>query len=963
MSSLSSVSCVLKSGSPRRDLVPNWGGQPDLPFKASGPPAWRKNQGDVVHVNVTNEVLRLGQNAWRRLFLRHNNPLLKGVFCGILLSSSTLFLWAQEPPRPTSPLSDQFADAAGEAFAPPSDADYLETALEDASVEFDVPLEMLRGIVFVVMHYRQQPSDSLTARYGPLGLTDDDHSHSLQDAAWLIAEDPSVLKSDPIANVRGGAALLSSLVNEARRGGTIVDARTETWGTVVKGYCDTTLPELGDDCVGDVLAAVSDGFASEGVVLPNTHPELVDVAYAWPLSSPSVAQVYGCRKCLPVGVCSGNGLVCNNPGGACSLPGTGTCVANTTPRYNSGVNVHTGVDVGGMPGGSPVNASAAGDVVAVVGLALCVQGGAAESIYLWSDANSNRRFDSGEEEGVCSGNGLACTNPDGACSLPGTGTCGPVPTGRTRNNHGLGMTVVVQHSDGRYSLYGHLAAVRKDIYQRVVGQGLSFAVAQGEAVGLLGFSTCDTRRSTNTHVHFEIKDHPTLGNMSDDGDYWGYTPGHPDLYGYRDPRLLIEGIAVADVSPLSVRKPPPGALNVRSSPGTASSGTSRSVVIDQIGENQEYVAFKRAFSESRWWYFIHLPSTNSPIDGSHPNNGAAGGWVADTVVPDSSAATVQVLTDSQRVQGGPSDAFVPIAKVYNADWFVTFGTPTPGSGCRTAWYKIYVPGDQNILFSGPSEGWVCGDYLIPGEVMAADLRETVVSNPPVSAAGCTSFPVTHTVLNAGTAAAGSTTTRFYLSADTVRGGADVLLLGTSLLPTLTPGQSSSGTVSVTIPCDTFPGFYYLLACADDLRVVAESNEGNNCRASTSQVQIPLPNLQETALTNPPTNAAVCTSFPVTDTVSNVGGGAAGASRTRYYLSTDTVKGSTDILLSTYRLIGTLAVGGTFTGTRTVAVPCTTPPGNYYLLACADDLLQVTESNESDNCRSSTSTVQVTAGGS
>jgi subtilase family serine protease len=44
-------------------------------------------------------------------------------------------------------------------------------------------------------------------------------------------------------------------------------------------------------------------------------------------------------------------------------------------------------------------------------------------------------------------------------------------------------------------------------------------------------------------------------------------------------------------------------------------------------------------------------------------------------------------------------------------------------------------------------------------------------------------------------------------------------------------------VNVMIPSATPPGAYYLLACADDMEAVAESNETNNCIASSSTVQV------------------------------------------------------------------------------------------------------------------------------
>ena len=47
----------------------------------------------------------------------------------------------------------------------------------------------------------------------------------------------------------------------------------------------------------------------------------------------------------------------------------------------------------------------------------------------------------------------------------------------------------------------------------------------------------------------------------------------------------------------------------------------------------------------------------------------------------------------------------------------------------------------------------------------------------------------------------------------------------------------AGTVSVRVPTAMATGSYFVLACADDGNVAAESNEGNNCVASTTKVSI------------------------------------------------------------------------------------------------------------------------------
>ena len=109
----------------------------------------------------------------------------------------------------------------------------------------------------------------------------------------------------------------------------------------------------------------------------------------------------------------------------------------------------------------------------------------------------------------------------------------------------------------------------------------------------------------------------------------------------------------------------------------------------------------------------------------------------------------------------------------------------------------------------------------------------------------------------------------------------------------------------------------------------------------------LPDLVETALSNPPSIALPGSSFAATDTVLNQGGATAAASTTRAPLSLDAVKDSGDILLA--------AAPGRSRASRgaprsvglpvTLTIPSTTPLRKYYLLACADDAAVVTETDD------------------
>jgi len=168
-----------------------------------------------------------------------------------------------------------------------------------------------------------------------------------------------------------------------------------------------------------------------------------------------------------------------------------------------------------------------------------------------------------------------------------------------------------------------------------------------------------------------------------------------------------------------------------------------------------------------------------------------------------------------------------------------------------------------------------------------------------------------------------------------------------------------GSLTLTIPSTTPLALYYLLACADDLSAVVESNEGNNCLAAATTVLVTRPDLVVTAVSNPPASRIVGQSFALTETVKNQGSVSASASTARYYLSANTLKNSGDILLSRTRSVPSLLPGASSdSGTITVTIPSTTPVGPYYLLVCADDTSVVAEANESNNCAASATTMAV-----
>ncbi|OGP73264.1 MAG: hypothetical protein A2W09_08295, partial [Deltaproteobacteria bacterium RBG_16_50_11] len=230
-----------------------------------------------------------------------------------------------------------------------------------------------------------------------------------------------------------------------------------------------------------------------------------------------------------------------------------------------------------------------------------------------------------------------------------------------------------------------------------------------------------------------------------------------------------------------------------------------------------------------------------------------------------------------------------------------------------------------------------------------DLAVSAVSVPTAAGAGIT-ITITDTTKNSGAGDAASSTTGYYLSTDSTFDGADVKI-GSRAVDALAAGASSSGTASALIPAGTPSGSYYIIARADADNMVVETNEDNNTKYSTS-IKIG-PDFTVTALTAP-TTAGAGTSISVTDTTKNSGAGDAGASTTRFYLSTDSTLDSTDTLLNGSRAVPALAAGESSSGTASALIPAGTPAGTYYIIAKADGDDLIPETNETNNTKYSTS---------
>jgi subtilase family serine protease len=225
--------------------------------------------------------------------------------------------------------------------------------------------------------------------------------------------------------------------------------------------------------------------------------------------------------------------------------------------------------------------------------------------------------------------------------------------------------------------------------------------------------------------------------------------------------------------------------------------------------------------------------------------------------------------------------------------------------------------------------------------IGADLVVSTIAAPARGAAGAT-IAVTDTTKNMGGGGAGSSTTAFYLSSNLTLDAGDARLTGARAVGPLDAGASSVGTTAVTLPA-VASGTWYLMANADDSSQVAETQETNNVRYTTIYIGA---DLAVSGLNAPSTVVAGAT-MTVTDTVKNFGAETAAPSTTRFYLSLNISLDAADIPLDAQRAVPALGFNATNTGSTSVAIPAGLS-GRYYLLAVADGLAVVVESNEVNN---------------
>src|SRR5262245_28336854 len=225
-------------------------------------------------------------------------------------------------------------------------------------------------------------------------------------------------------------------------------------------------------------------------------------------------------------------------------------------------------------------------------------------------------------------------------------------------------------------------------------------------------------------------------------------------------------------------------------------------------------------------------------------------------------------------------------------------------------------------------------------VIGGDLTVSVLTVPAKSSPSST-ITVTDTTSNIGGGVAAASVTRFYLSANSLLDASDTLLTGSHAVPDLAIGATNSASTSLTLPAVS-PGTYYIIAKADDDNVVLESRETNNTLARSMAIGGDL----AVSAFAVPTIGGAGLPLTVTDTTTNQGGGPIGASTTRFYWSLDGTIDVTDPIIGS-RAVGALDAGVASSGSTSLTIPPSTPPGTYYVVAKADAdgaLAEISETN-------------------
>ena len=236
-------------------------------------------------------------------------------------------------------------------------------------------------------------------------------------------------------------------------------------------------------------------------------------------------------------------------------------------------------------------------------------------------------------------------------------------------------------------------------------------------------------------------------------------------------------------------------------------------------------------------------------------------------------------------------------------------------------------------------------FAVRVTVVGLDL---VVGVSPDSAAVAPggSFEYVAVVRNEGNAASATTRVRTFMSADSVVTTSDEPVGDGSEVPVLGPGESASRTASFTVSSSLSAGtVFYVGECVDP--VEGELDTGNNCSRAIKVTVRPAPDL---VVGVSPDSAAVAPggSFEYVAVVRNEGDAASVATRSRTFMSADSVVTTSDEPVGDGSEVPALGPGESASRAASMTVNPSALTGTvFYVGECVDPV--ESESDTDNNC--------------
>ncbi|HET7035319.1 MAG TPA: N-acetylmuramoyl-L-alanine amidase [Thermomicrobiaceae bacterium] len=139
----------------------------------------------------------------------------------------------------------------------------LNAAFQQAAARFDVPRDLLVAIAYAETHFDAHGGQpSVDNGYGLMHLVDNPSVHTLAQAATLLGSPAEQLKSDPAANIAGGAALLRSLADQLHLDGQ-ERGDLAAWYPVLERYSNATDPAVARLYAGEVVQLLNSGVSAQ----------------------------------------------------------------------------------------------------------------------------------------------------------------------------------------------------------------------------------------------------------------------------------------------------------------------------------------------------------------------------------------------------------------------------------------------------------------------------------------------------------------------------------------------------------------------------------------------------------------------------------------------------------------------------------------------------------------------------